>query len=526
MRVLTAAEMQTADGRTIEELGIPAAELMDRAGRAVAAEVVTLVTSRAATVSVLCGRGNNGGDGLVAVRVLAEAGVRARAYDLGGFSGMRDDARAVLAGARAAATVVEIPDLTVWQQHRADAFAADLIVDAISGTGFTPPLTGLPLVVVNDVNRASKIVVAVDLPSGLSADTGGVSGAAIRATSTVALAAPKLPHVLPPALDLVGAWRVADIGIPVQVIEEIAGARLDLVTAGDVREIVRPRAADAHKGDFGHVLIVAGSRGKTGAAYLAGMGALRSGAGLVTIAAPASSAPVIAALAAEYMTLALPEDADGRLARSALQVILEFDADVIAIGPGLGQSTDVTAVVAGVVEGARVPLVIDADGLNALSDDVRRLASRRGPDIVMTPHPGEMARLSGQSTAVVQADRLAVARAFAAAHDVHVVLKGRRSVIAAPDGRAAINPTGNPGMATGGTGDVLTGAVAAWIAQLRRTGQVMPAAIAATYLHGRAGDLAAEARGEVALIAGDVVDHLGAATLELGRAAPEQAAPR
>jgi NAD(P)H-hydrate epimerase len=277
-----------------------------------------------------------------------------------------------------------------------------------------------------------------------------------------------------------------------------------------VQRFLRPRPLDAHKGLFGHVLIVGGSIGKTGAAALAAMAALRSGAGLVTVATPASCVPVVAALGAEYMTLPLPDDGAGRMASSALDVILDFGADVIAVGPGLGRSDGVDAVVRSLVERTHAPLVVDADGLNTLASS-EIIGSRAAADLVLTPHPGEMGRLLKSSAAAVQADRLAAVQRLARDWRAHVVLKGQRTLIAAPEGRVAINQTGNPGMATGGTGDVLTGAIAAWIAQLR---DPMSAAMLATYLHGRAGDLAASSQGEVAMIAGDLLAQLGPATLE------------
>jgi len=278
-----------------------------------------------------------------------------------------------------------------------------------------------------------------------------------------------------------------------------------------MRELIAPRTPDSHKGDFGRVLIIAGSRGKTGAAHLAGIGALRSGAGLVTVATPSCCLPIVAAMAPEYMTEALEETADG-LHPDGVDRVLDMARDVIALGPGIGQGTSTRHFVRALVDRATTPLVIDADGLNALSEDPDKLLGREGRDVIITPHPGEMARLVGMSTAEVQASRLEIARNFAVAHHVYVVLKGHRTVIATPDEKVFINPTGNPGMATGGTGDVLTGMVAAWLAQLL---DAEAACKLAVYLHGMAGDLTEADEGEVAMTAGDLAGHIGDAILEL-----------
>lgn len=513
MRVLTGGQMQEADRRTIDA-GTPAAALMARAGAAVADAVLALRPQGG--VALVCGRGNNGGDGFVAARVLRRAGVDARVFLLGGLDQIRDDARQAADACLENGPIVEVRDHDAWRRHRPAVVEAAVIVDAIVGTGFTPPLTGLAAAVVDDINASGRPIVAVDVPSGLSADTGNVAGPSIHATRTVALGAPKLAHVLSPASDRVGDWAVADIGITGETIDAVTGPRLDLVTPAVARMLLPMRRRDAHKGDFGHVLIVAGSRGKTGAAYLAAMAALRSGAGLVTLATPASCLPSIAALGAEYMTLPLAED-DGVVTAPALDTILAFTADVIAVGPGLGQTDGVRDLVRGLVTQVRAPLVIDADGLNAVAALMPQIATPAAAARVLTPHPGEMARLLGVTTAAIQADRLTAARTLAAAAQAHVILKGRASLIAAPDGRVAINSTGNPGMATGGTGDVLTGAVAAWLGQLR---DAMSAAVLATWIHGRAGDLAAGRQGEIGMIAGDLLAHLGPAARDLSQGSP------
>ena len=338
----------------------------------------------------------------------------------------------------------------------------------------------------------------------------------IEADTTVTLGAPKLPLVLPPGETRAGDIVIADIGIPADVIENLEGPRIALLTRHGMRELVTPRVPESHKGDYGRVLIVAGSRGKTGAAHLAAVGALRSGAGLVTVATPASCQAVVATMGPEYMTEALDELDGGR--RTA-----GIDPDVRRTRardgarrhrarPGPGPGRRHAAVHPALVDRATMPLVIDADGLNAFSEHPDRLAGREGRDVIITPHPGEMARLVGMSTDEVQASRLEIARNFAVAHRVYVVLKGHRTLIATPDERVFINPTGNPGMATGGTGDVLTGMIAAWLAQLL---DAEAACKIAVYLHGMAGDLAEADEGEVAMTSADLAGHIGDAILEL-----------
>jgi NAD(P)H-hydrate epimerase len=407
---------------------------------------------------------------------------------------------------------VEVTSAQDWELHFTEVSECDVIVDAILGTGFRGRLTGLLETVVADVNGLGVPVVAIDLPTGLSADTHTVEGEAIEASMTVTIAAPKIPLVFPPADSNAGDLVIADIGIPYPVIDEIEGPYLELLARDRMREIVPARAADSHKGDFGRVLVVAGSTGRTGAAHLAAQGALRSGAGLVTVATPRSCQPVVAAMAPEYMTEPLDETPAGTVDFAALDRVLDIAADVIAVGPGLGQSPGTAAFVHALLERAGVPLVLDADALNAFASEPDRLMGRDGVDVIVTPHPGEMARLLNVSIEAVQHDRLRYARDFAAAHRVHVVLKGHRTIIASPDGRAFVNLTGNAGMATGGTGDVLTGMIAAWFAQLL---DAEAACKLAVYLHGSAGDLAEADEGEVALTAGDLVGRLGDAVLEL-----------
>jgi hydroxyethylthiazole kinase-like uncharacterized protein yjeF len=514
MRVLNTQQMREADRRTIEEIGIPSVVLMENAGRqAVAAMEAAFEDLPASHVGVLCGLGNNGGDGFVVARTLVQRGVETSVFLLGRVADVRGDARTNLEVlGRIGLTVVEIGDAQEWELHFSEISQCELLVDAILGTGFHGQLSGLLETVVADVNGLGVPVVAIDLPTGVSADTHEVQGEAIEASMTVTLAAPKIPLILPPADTHGGDLVIADIGIPLPVLDEVEGPYIELLTRERVRELVPARPADSHKGDFGRVLVIAGSLGRSGAAHLAATGALRSGAGLVTIATPRSCLPIVAAMAPEYMTEPLEETTSGTVDYAALDRVLEIKADVIAVGPGLGQAPGTAAFVQGLLERAGVPVVLDADALNAFTGEPDRLMGRDGVDVIITPHPGEMARLLNISIEAVQRDRLQHATAYAAHHRVHVVLKGHRTIIAGPDNRAFVNLTGNAGMATGGTGDLLTGMIAAWFAQLL---DAEAACKLAVYLHGTAGDLAEADEGEVALVAGDVAARLGDAVMEL-----------
>jgi ADP-dependent NAD(P)H-hydrate dehydratase / NAD(P)H-hydrate epimerase len=506
--VVTAAEMREADRRAIEEVGVPGLMLMERAGAAVAAAVRERFPG-AARVTVLCGKGNNGGDGFVAARHLMDR--RPQVYLLGRRDDVRGDAAAHLAKyEEAGGSVHEAAEEAAWDHARARALDCDLVVDAILGTGLRDAPSGLSGRVVADLAAIvgdRPAVLAVDVPSGLSSDTGDTPWPSVRAALTVAFAAAKHCHAFPPACDRVGELRVADIGIPRSLLESV---RLWLLEIGDAAAAWPPRKPASHKGDFGHVLVVAGSVGKTGAAVLSAMGALRSGAGLVTVAIPESALAPVAAARPELMTEPLPAAGRG-FAASALERALELAQarDAVVLGPGLGQAAETQAFARALVARCASPLVLDADGLNAFAASAEggpaaELPWRTAPT-VLTPHPGEMARLAGGSTRDVQSRRLESARALAARSGAVVVLKGQRSVIAAPDGRAAVNRTGNPGMATGGTGDVLAGIIGALLA---RGCDAWTAAIAATCVHGLAGDRAAARLGQESLLAGDLVAAL------------------
>ena len=506
--------MREADRRTIEDIGIPSLVLMENAGRQVVAAMDSAFQDLSdRRVAVICGKGNNGGDGFVVARTLHQRSVDVSVFVVGRVAEIRRDARMNLEIlGRLGVTVVEIADEGQWELHFSEIADHDLIVDAMFGTGLRSALSGIYETIIADVNASAIPVVSIDIPSGMSADTSDLFGDCIDATMTVTLGAPKLPLVLPPAEAKAGEVVVADIGIPAGVIEALEGPRVELLTREQIRSLIVARAADVHKGDFGRVLIVGGSPGKSGAAILAAMGALKSGAGLVTVAAPRCVIGLVAAHAPEYMTEPLDDVAGGMVDASAADRVLALSADVIAVGPGLGRGASVTAFVRELLDTGETPLVMDADALNAFVDTPAALVGREGRDVIITPHPGEMARLVGATVDDVQANRLGIARDFAVSHKLYVVLKGYRTLIATPDGKVFVNPTGSPGMATGGTGDVLAGMLAAWVAQLL---DAEAACRLSVYLHGAAGELADADQGEVSMTASDLVEHISDAVLEL-----------
>jgi len=514
MRVVTAEEMKRLDRAAIEEYGIPGLVLMENAGRQVV-EVIKQVLGnvRGKVVTVFVGKGNNGGDGFVTARHLLNMGVEVKVLALADLEEITGDAAVNL-------EIWRKMGQKIYSLHHGDGINivrlilmnTDLIVDAIYGTGFRGKMAEKVGRVVEVLNGSGKPIVAVDIPSGLEADTGRVNGPCIRATNTVTFALPKLGLILEPGADYAGELHVADISIPSVLIENKAPQRY-LITAELVKEWLPPRPSAAHKGNFGRVVVVAGSRGMTGAAYLVGEAALRAGAGLITVAVPESLHDIMESKLTEVMTVPLPDTGKGSLSRGARQRILDLleGADVLALGPGLSTMPEVVTMVRELMPLVRIPCVLDADGLNALAGEADILRKIQAP-VVITPHPGEMARLMGVSTREIQEDRLSVAGKAATTWNVVALLKGARTVVAAPNGAIYINPTGNPGMATGGSGDVLTGVVAALIAQGM---EPVHAASAGAYIHGMAGDLGAREKGMIGLTAGDIISKLPAATREI-----------
>jgi NAD(P)H-hydrate epimerase len=516
MKILTASEMQRIDRLTTERYGVPSLTLMESAGRSVveflAAGLAPLTNHR---MVILCGKGNNGGDGLVVARLLREQGFTPRVLLFADPQGLRGDAAVNWARLRSSGLPEVVDNSEAWQAIAPSLADTTVFVDAILGTGLAKPLKGFLLEVIRHINSefAAARVLAVDLPSGISADSTELIGEHLRADFSVTFTAPKIAHVFQPACDYVGEWVVKQIGTPPEALESDPNLNLNYAVRQDVAWIGKPRPAGANKGNFGHVLVIAGSMGKTGAAAMAGRAALRAGAGLVTVATPSSALPIVASLGVEFMTEALPETEAGSISLRALggDLLDKLVArkTVLAVGPGIGSDPETSEFVRNVVNKYPLPLVLDADGLNAFAGrmDSFRKDLRPAGATVFTPHPGEMARLVGKTVAEIQSRRVAVAREFSKEFGVTLMLKGFRTVTASPDGTVWVNSTGNPGMAKGGTGDVLTGITAGLLAQFptQRVGEV---AAAAVYLHGLAGDLAAEQLGQHSMLAGDLLERI------------------
>jgi NAD(P)H-hydrate epimerase len=494
MRVLTTAEMREVDRRTIE-MGIPGIVLMENAAHRVVEFLAEhCAPLEAQRIAVLCGKGNNGGDGLAIARQLFTR-FHPRALHvvlLAAPEELRGDAAANLKmlAVCGCPVVLEIP---------AEARYATVVVDALLGTGVTGAAGGRILEAIREINGGFPLAktMAVDIPSGMAADAGETAGEYVRADYTVTFTVPKPAHVLPPNCDHVGQLAVGTIGSPPSLYEDVW---LSLLEPAMFPALLAPRPRAGHKGTFGHVLIVAGSRGKTGAAAMCGLGALRGGAGLVTVASASSAIAEISAHAPELMTEPLAQTPMGTIALNAGVEKLAEGKTVVAMGPGLGRLADIEMLVASAAESLPQAMVLDADALT------EQVAGAAGRVRVLTPHPGEMARLTGKTTAEVQQDRVGTARAFAMSRSVTLVLKGERTVLAFPDGRVWINPTGTPAMGTGGSGDILTGMVSGFLAQFPN--EPDQAVAAAVYLHGLAGEIGARAVGEKSLIATDILKYL------------------
>lgn len=507
MKLLKAEEMKTIDHRASSEFGIPSLILMENAGlRTLEVIEDILGETRRKSIIILAGKGNNGGDGLVVARHLLNSGAMVKVFFTGQVDKLTSDSRVnyeILM--RMGASIIPLSSEQDLDRLMLSLMNADLIVDALYGIGFKGSLNPFDSRLVEMVNWCRAPVVAVDIPSGVEADSGRVHGEAIKADHTVTFALPKIGLVLEPGKEYVGTLSVADISIPAVLLED-KNIKTNLINEQIVRTMLKPRAADSHKGTYGHTLVIGGSPGMAGAVMMAALAALRTGAGLVTAAVPESLTTVVDSNLVEVMTAPLAETGHSAIAPEALPAIenLLGTVSVCAIGPGMSRYPEAGAIVRFVLERSGIPLVIDADGLNALDNDITILKDRQVP-IILTPHPGEMARLTGKSIEEIQSDRLETAREFAQKWGVTLVLKGNKTVIANPSGEAYINISGNPGMATAGSGDVLCGIISGLIAQGLKP---QDAAFIGVYLHGLAGDLAAELRGERGLIAGDLISCL------------------
>jgi NAD(P)H-hydrate epimerase len=504
--LVTAKEMRELDRLTIEEYGTPGHVLMERAGAgATEALLAEFPHVHTAPVLVVAGKGNNGGDGFVIARLLKKQGIACEVILAARKAEVTGDAlRNLSAFLRLRGRVTEVTEPAQLDQVQDKLQRCGLVVDALLGTGLNAPVRGLMAMFIDLINASGVPVVAVDIPSGLDADRGVPLGTAIQAELTVTFGYPKLGHVVAPGIAQVGRLVIVDIGIAPEAIATVK-PQIVLLTTEHVGSLVHLRHPAAHKGDFGHLVVLAGARGKSGAALLCGGAALRVGTGLVTLAGPASLNSVFSSVLIEAMTIPFPERSDGSLSLDE-RVITEAlqGKSAVAFGPGIGVSTDTIGLTRWLLAHSEQPLVIDADGLNCLATDPHVLHDVRVP-VVLTPHPGEMARLVKKSNAEVQTQRLDIARMFAAEYRCYVILKGARTIIAAPDGRAWVNPTGNPGMASGGMGDVLTGILGGLLAQGYAPEEACQLGV---FLHGYAGDLAAQERGEAGILARDVIERL------------------
>jgi hydroxyethylthiazole kinase-like uncharacterized protein yjeF len=515
MKITTAEEMRTIDRLTTERFGVPSLTLMENAGTGVA-EFVLRRYPRAQSIGVLCGKGNNGGDGFVAARKLIEAGKRVTVLLLSDSSAVKGDAATMLQR-------LPLPPIVVRSESELDGpeaapcFQSELLLDSILGTGFQPPVEGLYAAAIRRINAAGAPVIAVDIPSGANSDTFFPTETETlfsRADAIVTFTAPRPAHVFG---DLTGGEIVAvPIGSPPEAIQ--SSLNLDVISRPDIASCFALRRPDANKGNFGHALVIGGSLGKSGAAAMAGMGALRVGAGLCSVATPKSVLPLVAGFAPELMTEPLAETEAGTISAGQygrLDAAVQGKT-VVALGPGISRNPETVQLIHTTVAKCAQPLVLDADGLNAFEGRAHLLNGSKRP-LIITPHPGEMSRLTGLSIAEVQRDRIGIARKFASEHQCIVVLKGHRTLVAEPNGHIWVNTTGNPGMATGGTGDVLTGMIAGMIAQ--HPGEVALATATAVYLHGLAGNVARESVGEHSLVATDLLRFLPEAFLRTGKPA-------
>jgi len=499
MKIVSAAEMREIDRVTSERFGVPSLTLMENAGAALANSVISYYPD-ATRITVICGKGNNGGDGFVAARKLQNQAREVKLVLLADPSELRGDAAEMFR------KLTLSPILARSENELKAHLDADVLIDAILGTGFRPPVSGLYATAIAAINVSTAPVVAVDIPSGADADVMGEQvGAVCRADGIVTFTAPRPAHIF--GLLTAGPTVIAPIGSPDDAIT--SQLNLNLIVPRDVALMIAPRPPESNKGSFGHVLVIGGAVGKAGAAAMAGMSVLRAGAGLSTVATAESALATVAGFHPEVMTEPLEETDAGTISMRALEYgrieTLSQGKTVLAIGPGISRHPETSEFVRNIVQKATAAIVLDADGLNAFEGCAEEL-NGVGRSFVITPHPGEMARLVGSTVAAVQRDRINVARSFARDHNLIVVLKGHRTLIAHPDGSVWVNSTGNPGMATGGTGDILTGVTAGLIAQNPQ--RFFEATIAAVHLHGFAGDVARETMGEQSLVATDLIRAL------------------
>ncbi|MGB9715647.1 MAG: NAD(P)H-hydrate dehydratase [Thermodesulfovibrionales bacterium] len=518
MKVVTAEEMRYIDNKTIDEYGIPSYVLMERAGLAVTSRIKEIFSP--GKVIVIAGSGNNGGDGLVVARNLYNDGWEVRVFLTNKPEELKGDA--LLQYKIISRLGLKTHSLNELISDHSSFLTSDtLIVDALLGTGLSKNITGPMADVINLINKSKAKVISVDIPSGISSDTGQIMGVAIEADYTVTFGLPKRGHLLYPGAKYSGRLFVEDIGFPKELLSS-EKLQVELLVKDNVSPLIPLRARYSHKGNYGHVLVVAGSKGKTGAALMTAKACLRTGAGLVTLGVPESLSDIFQSRVTEEMTISLPDRGDGTLSQKATKVIMDFlndKATILAVGPGIGVSSDTKKLLKKLIKDSTVPMVIDADGINSLMGEKAVFSKAKSP-IILTPHPGEMARLLNPPSTLfakggksrinisvqdIEKDRINVALSFSKETGVYLVLKGVPTVIAEPNGRLYINSTGNPGMASAGTGDVLTGIISGFLSQ-----RLSPihASILGVYMHGLAGDIAASEKGEHSLIAADIIEKI------------------
>ena len=508
MKVATAEEMQELDRKAIETYRIPGIVLMENAGKG-AAEVISnfFPEIHKKKVAIIAGKGNNGGDGFVIARYLLNQGMYVRVYLLTDPKGLRGDAETNFSiFHRMKGEVVSVPSSKDYVKVKRDLEKFDILVDGIFGTGLDAEVRGYYREVIDHLNTLQKPIVAIDIPSGLDADTGKPLGTAIRASLTITFGLPKIGHLIPPGLDYVGKVKVIDIGIPKRLVEEEKISTYLLEKEEIQRWLSIPRNPDTHKGDYGHLLVIAGSVGKTGAAVMACQAALRMGAGLVTLAIPKSLNAILEMKLTEVMTEPLPETPKQTLSLRAFSAIARLceDKRAVIIGPGLGTLKETQSLILKLIRTLDLPIILDADGLTALATQPKTLPIKNRA-LMLTPHPGEMARLIRSQVKEVLENRVRLSRNFSQSHHVHLILKGHPTLITTPKGEVYINPTGNPGMASGGTGDVLTGMIGGLVCQ---GFDILTSLQVAVYLHGMAGDEGAQEMGEKSLIATDIIEKI------------------
>ena len=504
MYLVTAKEMQEMDSMTIESFGLPGRVLMENAGKGAACFFCENFSgSGKKKVGVFAGRGNNGGDGFVIARYIAENGFNVTVYLLAEKGKVKGDAKANLdLLVPLNIPVIEIIDKACFLNHKASMIHQDIWIDAILGTGLQSDIKGFFKIIIEFINSFKKPVFAVDIPSGLNSETGNPCGVSIKADATATFAFAKTGHLLFPGAACTGKLKIIDIGIPSYIVEQV-GPQQYLLTRDYIKNFIIKRSVDAHKGDAGHLLVIAGSVGKTGAAALTATSAMRAGAGLVSLAVPDSLNIILEGLVLESMTHILPESQAGVLDMRSFEKVMELlsNKKCLALGPGLGTNVKTKEFVCRVISESSVPVIIDADGLNNLVGNLEILQKINVP-VILTPHPGEMARLIGESSNKINQDRIGYARKFAVRYNVYLVLKGARTVIANPDGMVYLNSTGNSGMASGGMGDVLTGIIAGLVTQ-GYSPEI--AAQAGVYLHGDTADELFDIKGPVGYLASEVM---------------------